>query len=117
MGLRVFARFPQKYAGRNLDRGEMLEFIGTANDERLLGLKYYIRYDPSSHAIKKCDNCSREFGGPQYLLEHKKKKGGCMSLEQKTTKRDTAILLDVDPEKLKMPEEGDIHVDEITETI
>ena len=117
MSRRVFARFPQKYAGRVLDRGEMLEMIGTANDDRLLGLKYYIRYDPSRDVVKKCDNCSREFAGPQYLLMHKKKKGGCMSHEQKTTNRDTAILLDVDPGNLRMPEESDIVVDETTEII
>ena len=117
MGLKVFARFPQKYAGRELDRGELLEFIGTPNDDRLLGLKYYIRYNPVENAPKTCDNCNRKFAGPQYLLGHQKKKGGCMSLEQKTTNRDTAILLDVPVEKLRMPSESDIVVDETTEII
>lgn len=117
MGQRVYARFPFKYARRDLDRGELLEFVGTANDERLLGMKYFIRYDPLHDIPTKCDNCSREFAGPQYLLEHRKKKGGCMSVEQKTTNRDTAILLNVDPENLKMPSETDIHVDETTEMI
>ena len=114
---RVFARFPFKYAGDNLDRGELIEFKGTPNDERLLGLKYFVRFDPTRDAPKMCDNCGRKFAGPQYLLGHQKKKGGCMSTEQKTTHRDTAILLDVDPAKLQMPDESDIKVDETTEII
>ena len=117
MGQRMFARFPQLYAGTHLDRGEMFELKGTRNDERLVGLKYFARYDPARDAIKVCDNCNRKFAGAQYLLEHQKKKGGCMSLEQKTTTRDTAILLDVDPAKLKMPDETDVLVDETMELI
>ena len=117
MGRRVFAKFPFKYARTNLDRGEVIELKGTPNDERLVGLNYFVMYDPVRDALSKCerDGCQRVFAGPQYLLEHRKKKGGCMSVEQKTTNRDTAELLGVDVQNLKMPEESDIRVDESEE--
>jgi len=117
MGQRVFAKFPWKYARQNLDRGEIIELKGTSRDEQLVGLKYFVVYDPVKNTLNKCerDGCPRVFASPQYLLEHRRKKGGCDSLEQKTTKRDTAELLDVDVQNLKMPEESDIHVDESAE--
>lgn len=119
MGLEVLTRFPFKYAGTDLDRGELIELRGTRRDEQLLGLRYFVKYDPTKFSKKKCerDGCGRLFAGEQYLFEHQRKKGGCMSVEQKTTKLDTAQLLNVDVENLRMPDETPVHVDETSEFI
>ena len=117
MGLEVLARFPFKYARTDLDRGEIIELRGTRRDEQLLGLRYFTKYDPTKFSKKKCGTCSRLFASERYLFEHKRKKGGCTSVEQKTTKLDTAQLLNVNVENLKMPDETPVRVDETSEFI
>ncbi len=114
--VKVFARKPFKYAGQNLDRGEVFSLRATPRDEQLLGLRYIAPFVSSKMSVYQCDGCGRKFVGEAHRLAHQRKTN-CEALEQEMTKADTADLLEVDPEKLKMPDDSPHRVDEQTEII
>ena len=114
---KVFARKPFKYAGQDLDRGEILTLRATPRDEQLLGLRYLAPFVSNDHSVFQCDGCGRQFITELHRIGHRQKKGGCMSAEQKMTNADIADLLEIDPEKLKMPDDKPFSVDETTETL
>lgn len=114
---KMFARIPFLYAGQNLDRGEILMLKGTPRDEQLIGLRYFAPFVSKEHSVFQCDDCGRQFIGEGHRLAHRRKKGGCLAVTQKITNADTADLLEVDPNNLRMPDEKPFRVDETTEII
>lgn len=113
---KVFARKPFKYAGQDLDRGEILTLRATPRDEQLLGLGYLSPFKTNDHSVFQCDGCGRQFITEIHRGQHQKK-STCPAVEQEMTKADTADLLGVDPEKLKMPDDSPFSVDQTTETL
>lgn len=104
MSTKVVARVPFKYAGNVLDRGELTELKGSPRDEKLLGLKYFILFDPKIHTPQRCDTCTRMFISESALIGHKKKPT-CFSDQsdlQPISTFETAEMVGADPTKFKM---------------
>lgn len=56
------ARFDQfGYAGKNYDRGQVIELIGAPNDEKLLRLGYVSVLKEKSPRILECGECGAKF--------------------------------------------------------
>lgn len=113
---KVFARKPFKYAGQDLDRGEILTLRATPRDEQLLSLRYLAPFVSSEHSVFQCDGCGRQFISEMHRRGHQKK-STCIAVEQEMTKADTADLLEIDLNKLKMPDDRPHQVDQTTETL
>jgi hypothetical protein len=98
----MVARIPFTYVGQELERGELVELKGTARDDQLRGLKYFLQFDPNEHGKHRCDSCGKIFAYEGFYTAHKKKRGGCLSPGTDITKEETAMLLDLDPAKVKV---------------
>jgi hypothetical protein len=48
--------------------------------------------------------CSKKFANEGFYLTHKRKVGGCMAPSTEITKAETAMLLEVDLDKVKVEE-------------
>lgn len=59
---RHWARRPFKYAGVDMDRGQVFELIGAINDEKLVRLGYCDELDPKTE-LHTCAECGAEFIG------------------------------------------------------
>ena len=92
MEKRVVARIPFTYAGQNLDRGQVTRLGGHRNDEKLLGLKYFMPYDPNVYSLKPCDNCGRKFIDDASLFGHKRKED-CKADEQTISSSESEELM------------------------
>jgi hypothetical protein len=102
----VFARVPiPLYNGKLKDRGEIFRLANARNDEKLIGLRYLLPFDPKAHLEVMCDMCSRKFVSHQFYEQHKRKKGGCESDPGQPTKTEVAEIIGVDVDKLRI--EGD----------
>lgn len=99
---KVIARIPFKYMGNELERGEVVELRGSARDEQLRGLGYFIAYDKNEHGEMVCDNCSKRFASDGFRLAHKKKLGGCLAPSSPISRAETAELLGVEEKKVKI---------------
>ena len=102
MSTLFFARIPFTYVGQDLERGELVVLKGTARDDQLRGLKYFIAFDAHEQTKHRCDNCGKEFCSEGFYLTHKKKKGGCLAPSPDITRAETAMLLDMDVEKVRV---------------
>jgi hypothetical protein len=96
----VFAKIPFRYNIQR-DRGEVFKLIGSKNDEKLIGLRYVLPFDPVVHKQIKCDMCTRTFIADGFYIGHKKKID-CNADQGEPTKNETAELLGVDVDKLKL---------------
>lgn len=99
--MKAIARIPFEYAGKQLDRGEIFETKNAPNDNRLFGLRYMIPFDVVHHERKACPNCGRAFMSEDTLIGHKKKVD-CFAPTQEISKVETAELLGVDPERVRV---------------
>jgi hypothetical protein len=98
MGQKVYARMPFGYGGKPLDRGEITELQGLRNDEKLLGLKYFVPFNVARDKTRQCDNCGRTFVEVFFVLHQKKK--DCFEEQPGPSKAEIAESLDVDPDKM-----------------
>ena len=101
MATLYFARVPFTYANQDLERGEILELKNTARDNQLRGLKYFLPFDPIEHSKHQCDGCGKIFCSEGFYLTHKRKPS-CISPSAEITKAETAMLLEMDPLKVKV---------------
>jgi hypothetical protein len=97
--MRVFAKIPMGYNGKELDRGEIFDLVGLRNDSKLVGLKMVLPFDPKIHRIHSCHVCSRQFAAEQFLTGHRKKPD-CNVASQEPTRAETADILEVDVDKI-----------------
>ena len=95
-----YARIPFTYCNQDLERGEILSLRDSPRDNQLRGLKYFIAFDPAEHTKQRCDMCGKEFCAEGFYLMHKRKIGGCKAPSPDITKVETAMLLDLDPQKV-----------------
>lgn len=116
LGQKVYARIPFKYAGVNLDRGQVHRLGGHRNDGKLLGLRYFMKFNSIEHKQFQCDNCGVQFVTDGFLIGHQKKTD-CKAAEQKISTADTADIVDADPAKMVVDEAAAFTVDETTETL
>jgi hypothetical protein len=99
----VFARIPMPgYNGTPKDRGEVFKLVGARNDEKLIGLRYVLPFDPKQ-PTKQCDKCGRKFVSEDFYIKHKKKID-CNADPGLPTKNETAELIGADPEKITIEE-------------
>lgn len=102
-GTKVVARLPFTYFHELLDRGQVTTLKGTARDAQLLGLKYFIPYDPVTMHRLVCDMCSRTFISDAMRTAHKSK-ASCNADTQLVTKSDVAALLEKDVKDVQVEE-------------
>jgi len=100
MARTMFAKIPMGYGGKQVDRGEIVELKNLPNDDRLIGLRYFLPYEPKVHSKYVCLDCSRAFVTESHLTGHKQKRGGCFGDSPEPTKAETAELLGVEPDKV-----------------
>jgi hypothetical protein len=111
----VFAKFPQEYNGKQLDRGEIITTEECKNDEKLVGLGFLILYDSKKHGLKKCLNCSRGFITEGFLYAHKKKPN-CNAEQGEPSRVEIAEVCDKDPATFSMDEAKGVVIDPQVET-
>lgn len=70
-GQKYFTRFPFTYAGKPLDRGQIFELTGQANDEKLVRLGYVMTLNPRD-PVSNCGRCGAKFIGDDYRDGHGK---------------------------------------------
>jgi hypothetical protein len=100
----MLARVPFRYVGQNLERGELFSLRGSPRDNQLLGIGYMIPFDKNEHRDMACDNCGKHFATEGFYIAHKSKKGGCLAPSPDITKGETAMLLNIDLQKLTVEE-------------
>ena len=101
---KVIARVPFRYNKKELERGELATLQGTPRDQQLMGLGYFLPFSKHEHEDKMCDNCGKHFCSESFYIQHKKKPGGCLAPSSPINKAETAMLLDVDPKKVRVEE-------------
>lgn len=100
---RVISRVPFKFDGKELERGELFELdFSKPRARQLLGLKYFVVFDVREHEDHMCDKCGKKFASENFYVMHKKKAGGCLGPSSPITRAETAMLLDADPDKVKV---------------
>lgn len=99
--MKVFAKIPMGYNNKQMDRGEIFDLVGLRNDNKLVGLKMVLPFDPKIHRIHACHVCQRQFAGEQFLLGHRKKPD-CNADTQEVAKSESAELVGVDVDKLQI---------------
>tara|TARA_Y100000310_G_scaffold96558_2_gene94302 strand:- start:396 stop:746 length:351 start_codon:yes stop_codon:yes gene_type:complete len=116
MSSKVVALVPFNYGGVNIDRGEIFDLRALPNDDKLLGNKFVRYYEKDEDKQLQCDTCGRRFGSDVWRRGHKAKKGGCPAIEQKITDEETAVLLDREPDQVRI-DDSPVKIDETTEII
>ena len=71
--VRVFARRPFDYGALELDRGQVFELAGAANDEKLTRLGYCAEVDKGAE-MSECSECHAEFIGLAEKVGHGQKR-------------------------------------------
>lgn len=59
-----------QYAGKNIDRGQIVEMAGALNDEKLLRLGYVIEVTEKSPRLLECGECGAKFLEDAARLAH-----------------------------------------------
>ena len=72
MGAQVWARRPFKYAGLQLDRGQIFELRGAVNDASLLALGY-VQEIARKQPLSECAGCGAKFTEAALRDAHGKK--------------------------------------------
>lgn len=111
-------RVPGLYNGKNLDRGQYIRdpanvFINIKG-ENVIGLLLRMQYivkspkilSQNSPVLFRCDNCGAEFV-KEYLRVLHKQKPSCVT-RMEPRKEDIARALEIDIDKLKIEDMGDI---------
>ena len=103
----------------DLDRGEIFKLADQRNDELLINLKYVTPVESGAKKYQ-CDTCGRKFIDQATFVGHKRKSSCPKSQEdtsQGLTRSDVARMLDADPEKVKIDDAPDHHVDTHTDVL
>lgn len=96
----VYARVPLPgYNKKVRDRGEIFNLISGRNDEKLIGLRYILPFDPKQHKQIQCDTCGSKFINQSFYEDHKRKKD-CKDYQGEPTRAETAELIGADVDKL-----------------
>ena len=99
----VYARVPiPGYNGTPKDRGEVFQLKGCRNDDKLLGLRYVLPFDPKQ-STHQCPHCGRKFVAETFYTSHKKKVD-CNADPGMPTKAETAELIGADVDKIVVEE-------------
>jgi hypothetical protein len=99
-----FARIPFRYSGKELERGEIFAPKGLPRDAQLLGLGYYLPFDPHDYKSMMCDSCGKKFATDNFRLMHKQKKGGCLAPSTPISRAETAMLIGKDLNEVRVEE-------------
>lgn len=101
-----FAKGPFRYAGDELDRGQVVPRLkGTPNDQRLVGLGYLIPFERGEYKLHRCDMCGADFVQESFYVAHKAKSRqfGCKADGGNFTNREIGEIADVDHKKIEDP--------------
>lgn len=69
MSQKYFARRPFGYAGRDLDRGQVVPLAGAQNDEKLVRLGYFQALEEGQGVVQ-CGHCHAQFIDHRTLQAH-----------------------------------------------
>jgi hypothetical protein len=102
MATTVLARIPFTYVNQPLERGELVVLKGSPKDDQLRGLGYFLLYEADKHNKISCLDCGRVFATSGFLEMHRSKKGGCLGPSAPITNIESAILMGVDENRVRV---------------
>lgn len=97
--MKVFAKIPYVYGGRNLDRGEIFDLRGLRNDDKLVGMHLALVFDSRVHRIRSCPVCGRQFAD-EHALDGHRRKPDCLAEQPEPTKSEIAALHETEIDKV-----------------
>lgn len=77
---KYWARRPFKYAGQNLDRGQVFELIGAINDEKLVRMEYIVELGSRAETYE-CSECGSQFVEMGMRTAHGNKRHGPRAID------------------------------------
>lgn len=77
---KYWARRPFKYAGQELDRGQVFHLVGATNDEKLIRMEYIVILGAKAETYE-CSECGAEFVEMGMRTSHGNKRHGPRAID------------------------------------